>query len=48
MVGFCIHVQLNAYIRTQQGNLEKLLETLENTINNETGFVAQLVRAPDS
>ncbi len=42
MVGFCTYMQVFAYIRKQEGNLEKLLKTLENTINKEIGFVAQL------
>ncbi len=47
MVGFCTYMQVFAYIRTQQGNLEKILKTLENSINKEIGFVAQLDRASD-
>jgi hypothetical protein len=47
MVGFCTYMQVFAYIRKQEGNLEKLLKTLENTINKEIGFVAQLDRASD-
>ena len=47
MVSFCTDMQVFAYIRTQQRNLEILLETFENSINKEIGFVAQLDRASD-